>query len=146
MLVPIVLTMLVASACAGGRSSAPQVLPASTSQPPVETPWPPAGVYRQGAGVTTPRLLKPVYATYLPEAMRRGVQGSVVLEAVIETDGTVGEVRITRSLDRASGMDEEAVESLKKWRFEPGKKDDVPVPVVVEIEMSFSLGAKRRSR
>jgi TonB family protein len=96
--------------------------------------------------VTTPRLIKPVYARYLPEAMRKGVQGSVLLEAVIETDGTVGEVRITRSLDRASGMDEEAVESLKKWRFAPGTKDDVPVSVVVEVEMSFTLRAKRNSR
>lgn len=146
MLVPIVLTILVASACAAGQSSAPQLPPASPSQPPVDTPWPPAGVYRQGAGVTTPRLIKPVYARYLPEAMRKGVQGSVLLEAVIETDGTVGEVRITRSLDRASGMDEEAVESLKKWRFAPGTKDDVPVSVVVEVEMSFTLRAKRNSR
>jgi periplasmic protein TonB len=146
MLVPIVLMILVASACAAGQSRTPQLPPASASQPPVETPWPPAGVYRQGAGVTTPRLIKPVYARYLPEALRKGVQGSVMLEAVVQSDGTVGEVRITRSLDRASGMDEEAVECLKKWQFEPGKKDDVPVPVVMEVEMSFTLGKKRNSR
>ena len=40
-------------------------------------------------------------------------------------------------------MDEEAVNSLKKWRFAPGKKDDVPVSVMVEVEMSFSLRGKR---
>jgi len=135
MLVPIVLTILFAAAQATAQSSAPQA--------PAETPWPPAGVYRQGPGVTMPRLIKEVRPSYLPEAMRKGIQGSVMLEAVVQTDGTIGEVRVTRSLDKASGMDEEAVACLKKWRFAPGKKDDVPVPVLVEVEMSFTLRGKR---
>jgi protein TonB len=142
MLVPIVLTIFVAYAQAAQTGPSQPPSP-SASQAQVETPWPPPGVYRQGPGVTMPRLIKEVHPHYRAEAVRRGVQGSVMLEAVVQTDGTVGEVRLTRSLDRASGMDEEAVECLKKWRFAPGKKDDVPVPVIVEVEMSFTLGRKR---
>jgi len=52
------------------------------------------------------------------------------LEAVVRTDGTVGEVRVVRSLDKKFGMDEEAVKTLKQWRCAPGKKDGVAVPVL----------------
>ena len=43
------------------------------------------------------------------------------------------------SLDKEHGLDDEAVQTLKKWRFTPGKKNDLAVPVVVEVEMSFWL-------
>ena len=57
------------------------------------------------------------------------------MEAVVLTDGTVGEVRVTQPLD--PGLDDEAVKALKQWTFSPGTKDGRPVPVSVEIEMSF---------
>ena len=74
--------------------------------------------------------------------MRAKIQGNVQLEAVVQTDGTIGEVRVTRSLDREFGMDDEAVTCLKKWLFTPGVKDGVAVPVLVEVEMTFALRKK----
>jgi protein TonB len=109
---------------------------ASPAQP--EKPWPPAGVERPGNGVNSPRLLDDVKPGYVADAMRAGVQGVVRLEAVVRTDGTVGEVRVTRSLDRWFGQDDECVRTVKKWRFKPGTKDGVAVPVVVEVEMTFT--------
>ena len=70
--------------------------------------------------------------------MRAKVQGRVMLEAVVQPDGTVGEVRVTRSLDRKFGMDESAVKALKEFRFTPGTKDGVPVPVLVSSEIEFT--------
>lgn len=67
------------------------------------------------------------------------MQGSVFMEAVVLTDGTVGEVRVVRSLDKEHALDDEAVRTVKEWRFTPGKKNDIAVPVVVEIQMSFSM-------
>jgi protein TonB len=67
------------------------------------------------------------------------VHGSVFLEAVVLTDGTVGEVRVVRSLDKEHGLDDQAVKTVKKWRFTPGKRNGIAVPVVVEIQMSFTL-------
>lgn len=49
-----------------------------------------------------------------------------------------------RSLDKKYGMDEEAVKTLKQWRFAPGTKDGVAVPVVVEVEMTFTVGMPNR--
>jgi TonB family protein len=62
----------------------------------------------------------------------------VILEAVVLTDGTVGEVRVVRSLDKQHGLDDEAVKTVKKWRFTPGKKDGSAVPVIVSVEMTFT--------
>ncbi len=78
-------------------------------------------------------------ASVFRRAREAKIQGVIGMEVVVETDGTVGEVRVTRSLDKMLGLDDEAVRTVKKWRFEPAKKDGVAVPVVVEIEMTFTL-------
>jgi len=111
----------------------------SAAQPSSEKPWPPAGVFllQPGGDVTAPRLIKSARPDYSGDAMRAKIQGAVMLEAVIESDGTVGEVRVTRSLDRKFGLDDAAVNSLKEYRFTPGTKDGIPVPVLVSIEVSF---------
>jgi TonB family protein len=54
-------------------------------------------------------------------------------------DGSVGAVQITRSLDQTFGLDQEAIRTVKKWRFAPGTRQGRPVPVLVEIEMTFTL-------
>ena len=91
-----------------------------------------------GSGVTAPRVVQDAKPHYVADAMRADIQGSIKLEAVVQTDGTVGEVRVVRSLDKKFGLDEEAVNAMKRWRFEPGKKDGVAVPVLVSVEMTFS--------
>jgi TonB family protein len=50
------------------------------------------------------------------------MQGVVLLECVVLSNGTVADVRIIRSLDPAFGLDEEAVRAAKQWRFIPGKR------------------------
>lgn len=46
---------------------------------------------------------------------------------------------IASSLDKKYGTDEEAVKTVKQWRFAPGKKDGVAVPVLLEVEMTFTI-------
>ena len=138
MLASIMLAMLVAHAPLAAQASAAQQPAAPAAQPTAETPWPPVGVIRSGGDVTAPRLIKSARPNYPAEAMRAKVQGRVMLEAVVQPDGTVGEVRVTRSLDRKFGMDESAVKALKEFRFTPGTKDGVPVPVLVSSEIEFT--------
>jgi periplasmic protein TonB len=97
------------------------------------------GAYRPGNGVTPPRILREVKPNYTPEAMRAKIQGIVYLEAVVLDNGTVGQVRVIRSLDPTFGLDQEAERTVKKWTFAPGTRLGQPVAVVVEIEMSFTL-------
>lgn len=97
------------------------------------------GVYRPGSGVTVPEVLKEVRPQYTADAMRAKVQGTVLLECIVMPDGTVGDVRVTRSLDSVFGLDQEAIKAARQWRFKPGMRQGEPVPVIVTIELTFTL-------
>jgi TonB family protein len=101
-----------------------------------------AGAYRANEpGLVKPRLLKQVPPNYPSVAKNASVAGVVELEAVVKPDGTVGDVRIVRSLDKRFGLDDEAVRVAKRWLFEPARKDGFPVPVIVTIVVQFKLRA-----
>jgi TonB family protein len=97
------------------------------------------GAYRPGNGVELPRLLREVKPQYTADAMRAKIQGTVLLECVVNTDGTVGRIEILRHLDRAFGLDDEAVKAARQWRFAPGMRQGQPVPVLITIELTFTL-------
>ena len=97
------------------------------------------GAYRPGNGVLTPRLLHEVKPQYTAQAMRAKIQGEVLLECVIQPDGTVGAIRVLRSLDSAFGLDQEAIKAARQWRFAPGTRQGQPVPVLVTIQIAFTL-------
>lgn len=98
------------------------------------------GAYQPGAnGVTFPRLVREVAPTYTNAALQARVQGIVELSAVVHADGRVGDVWVVRSLDRTFGIDDEAVRTVKQWRFEPATLNGTPVPVVVPIELRFTI-------
>jgi periplasmic protein TonB len=97
------------------------------------------GVYRPGSGIDNPVLLKEVKPQYTAEGMRAKIQGTVILECIIQADGTVGQVTVTKSLDPVFGLDQEAVKAAKQWRFMPAKKQGVPVAMLVSLELTFTL-------
>jgi protein TonB len=97
------------------------------------------GAYRPGNGVETPRLLKEVKPQYTAQAMRAKVQGTVLLECIVQLDGTVGNMRVVRSLDSTFGLDQEAMKAARQWQFAPGTRFGQPVPVLVTIEIAFTL-------
>jgi protein TonB len=97
------------------------------------------GYYRPGNGVELPRVLREVRPNYTADAMRAKVQGTVLIEAVVLPDGTVGQVQVVRSLDTTFGLDQEAVKAAKQWRFVPGTRMGQAVPVLVTIELTFTL-------
>ncbi|MCU1382904.1 MAG: hypothetical protein JWL71_1601 [Acidobacteria bacterium] len=97
------------------------------------------GVYRPGNGVTLPRVLHEERPQYTSDAMRAKVQGTVLLECVVRPDGSVGDVQVVRSLDPTFGLDQQAVAAAKKWRFAPGTRLGEAVPVLITIELTFTL-------
>ena len=97
------------------------------------------GAYRPGNGVTLPRVIREVRPQYTSDAMRAKVQGTVLLECVVNKDGTVGDVQVVRSLDSAFGLDQEAIKAAKQWRFAPGSRLGEPVSVLITIELTFTL-------
>ena len=97
------------------------------------------GAYRPGNGVTTPVLRHEVKPQYTAPAMRAKIQGEVLLECVVQPDGTVGNIRVMRSLDSTFGLDQEAIKAARQWRFVPGQRQGEPVPVLVTIAIAFTL-------
>jgi TonB family protein len=95
--------------------------------------------YQPGNGVTYPTLLREEKPQYPDAAMRAKIEGVVELEAVVRADGTVGDVRVLKSLDQTYGLDAEAIATARKWLFRPGAKDGKPVPVIVTIILEFRL-------
>jgi TonB family protein len=96
------------------------------------------GAYKLGdPGLTLPKERRFVAPSYPAAAMRRKVSGAVGLDAVIAPDGTVARARVVRSLD--PDLDAEALSTVKRWLFEPGRKDGLQVPVLVRLEVTFKL-------
>jgi TonB family protein len=80
----------------------------------------------------------PIY-TPDPEYSKEGkgakVQGTVVLAAVVGTNGVAHDISVVRSL--GYGLDEEAIKVLKTWRFKPAESLGKPAPVQIQIEVAF---------
>ena len=76
---------------------------------------------------------------YTQAAMAAQIEGTVVLEITVLGDGSVGTVKVVRSLDSERGLDQEAVKALKLWTWKPGTRGGQPSSVTVQIEMTFTL-------
>jgi TonB family protein len=98
----------------------------------------PTSVARDTApGITPPRLLREIKPDYSVESMRTRTQGLVKLEGVVLPDGSMGALTILKSLDL--DLDQAAVAAVRQWLFAPGLRNGEAVPVLVGVEMSFTL-------
>jgi TonB family protein len=89
--------------------------------------------------VVPPKLLHQVPPVYTTAGLRARIVGSVEVDAVVLPDGTVGQVRVVKSLDKATGLDDQALGAAREWTFKPGTLDGKPVPMIVGIVLTFSL-------
>jgi TonB family protein len=95
-------------------------------------------VFRQGDdGITRPVVLQRVDPQYSDSAREARIQGTVVLEGIVETDGSMTVGRVARGLDPE--LDHNAVYALEQWRFTPATKNGAPVRFVLAIEVNFNV-------
>jgi protein TonB len=114
----------------------PEVAP---EPPQVESDAPPApvsepvqtGPVRVGPG-QGPGLIKRVEPKYPSIAQAARMQGTVVLDAVIHKDGTVGDIKVLRSANQL--FDQAAIDALKQWRYTPG-----PYDVILTVTVNFTM-------
>ena len=88
-------------------------------------------------GVTAPVVIYQVEPEYPDEARKARFQGSVLVAVEVDEQGLVRSVRIMKPA--GLGLDEKALEAVKKWRFRPATRDGHPVSVPASIEVSFHL-------
>lgn len=91
-------------------------------------------------GVTPPKILYKEEPDFTEPARKHGVQGVVALNVVVDSTGRISDVRIVHAV--GMGLDENAIEAVKNWRFAPATKDGLPVPVAVYIEVDYHLGRR----
>ena len=105
-------------------------------------PPPPTGPLLAGVGdVTNPNLIQeskidPEY----PELARVArLEGNVILQAIIHTDGSVGQIEVLRSNRPNMGFEEAAIEAVQHWRYEPALQNGRPVEVYFTVIVEFTL-------
>ncbi|MGA3088247.1 MAG: energy transducer TonB [Terriglobales bacterium] len=95
------------------------------------------GVFRVGGGVSAPRPIYDPDPDYSEQARQAKFQGTVLLWVVVGADGRPRDIQVARSV--GMGLDEKAIEAVKRWKFEPSMREGRPVAVQVNIEVSFRL-------
>jgi TonB family protein len=105
---------------------------AADSQPPLAQL-----VAQPTPGITVPRAKYTPDPEYSEEARTEQIQGLVIINLIVDKTGNPTNIRIVSPL--GYGLDEKALNSIKKWRFEPGRKDGQPVATYATVEVAFHL-------
>jgi TonB family protein len=96
------------------------------------------GLYHVGGGVSAPVALNSVEAEFSDEARRAKYQGICLISLIVDTQGNPQNPRVIRTL--GMGLDEKALEAVRKYKFRPAMKDGkTPVPVMITVEVNFRL-------
>ena len=97
------------------------------------------GAYRPGNDVTSPVPIKRASPSYTAEAMRARAHGTITVEGVVEPSGECGDVRIVRAFAPPFGLDQQALDAARRWRFKPGTRLGEAVPVLVNLDIEFAI-------
>lgn len=96
----------------------------------------PTGAYRISGNLQPPKKLKDVPPVYPAAAQEARVQGVVIMEARIDEQGNVTDVRTVRSIPL---LDQAAIDAVKQWQYTPTLMNGVAVPVIITVTVNFSL-------
>ena len=100
-----------------------------------------SAVLRQSMVDQKARLVSPFEPASNQFAQDNGVAGMSLYHVVIGADGKPGEISVARPI--GFGLDESAVDSIRKATFEPAIKDGKPVPVMLDVVVEFRIYSKR---
>jgi protein TonB len=80
-----------------------------------------------------PKNIKHVSPVYPPRALSANVQGTVIIEATVGTDGKVTSARVLRSVPL---LDQAALDAVRQWEFTPG------MAIIMSVSVNFRLPAE----
>jgi TonB family protein len=96
------------------------------------------GLYKVGGGISAPVPINAVEAEFSDEARRAKYQGVCIVAVIVDAQGNPQNPHISRAL--GMGLDEKALEAVRKYKFKPAmKKDGTAVPVMIYVEVNFRL-------
>lgn len=91
---------------------------------------------RVGGDIVPPKKIGDVAPVYPEEARDAGIQGIVIIEAIIDPRGNVTNTRVLRSIP---ALDQAALDAVTQWKYEPTLLEGEAVPLVMTITVNFSL-------
>jgi TonB family protein len=95
---------------------------------------------RIGGQIQAPAQLVRVEPEYPWQAVAAGVQGSVILEAIVNEEGAVESVRVLRSIPL---LDRSATKAVEQWRYSPLLLNQRPTRFVLTVVLTFNLENRR---
>jgi TonB family protein len=96
-----------------------------------------AGTIDGNGGPTHPVAIYTPDPEYSEKARKAGVEGAVLLKVKVTETGEVADLQVVKGL--GSGLDEKAMDAVRRWKFKPGLKDGSPVASEINVEASFHL-------
>ncbi len=102
-----------------------------------EPPPPQIEPVRPGGEVIAPKLIRSTPPVYPPLAVKMGIQGMVVIEAVVDRHGVVTSANVIKSLYGI--LDEAALEAVRSYVYEPGTLNGVPLDVLMVVTVQFVI-------
>jgi protein TonB len=105
-----------------------------TPPPPIEPPHP--TTVRVAQLPEPPRKIVDVRPAYPDIARNARVEGTVILESVLDTSGNVTQLRVVRSVPL---LDQAALDAVRRWKYTPTVYGGRPVSVLMTITIRFTL-------
>jgi protein TonB len=109
-----------------------------TEIPPPPPPAAPRAPVRTGGNIQPPALITRVEPVYPPMAVQAFMRGTAILEATVNEDGTVDDVRVLRSAGKL--LDKAALDAVKQWRYEPLLLNGIRTRFILTVVLTFNLG------
>jgi protein TonB len=104
--------------------------------PPPPPPPPPPRIARVGGEIKAPALIKRVEPVYPPLAVAANLEGTVILDAIVDEEGQVTDVKVLRS---AGVLDKAAMEAVMQWRYAPLMLNGLAAKFQLTVVLSFRL-------
>ena len=96
------------------------------------------GPMRVGGDVKAPVVIRRIEPKYSESARHAHTQGIVIVEAIIDKNGNVDQVKVIKGLPM--GLSEAAEEAVREWKFKPATLNGEPVDVIFNLTVNFTLG------
>lgn len=106
------------------------------AQPPQDIPHCPFKAPRDDCA-TVPKATFTPQPNFSDYARKKRLEGNVILSLTVLSDGTVDDVKVTRSLEKS--LDEQAIKTVRTWKFEPSMYQGKPISYSTAVEVNFRL-------
>jgi TonB family protein len=104
----------------------------------LDTPDGPVYRVSESHGIAAPKQVYSPEPEFSEKARKAAEQGTVTLSLIVGTDGKPRDLKVICS--SAPDLNENAINAVQSWKFEPGTKDGKPVMVEIAVEVQFHLG------